>query len=443
MSTARKTGMRNAAEEMTSGGILDNRRQFLRFLAATPVLPFLRLSPMLQQALADDQKTGDPDGAAPSIVKSLELYGEQISSAKEAVDVFDLETVARRKLHVGHLAYLAAGEDDATARANRDGFTRYALRGRRLAGVGSVVDTSVKLFGVKWDSPLVLCPCGSQAAFHPDAELAVARAAKAKKTLQVLSTGASKSIEAVTAAREEPVWFQLYLDFDWNKTRAMVKRAEAAGSPVLVFTVDALGGNNREILTKVRHQNADFCATCHDRVPSGKAGGPMPATPPLGPPMMEKEPITWEYVKRLKDATTMKLIVKGIETREDAALAMEHGADGVWISNHGGRQINSLRSTIECVPEVIAGVARRGPVVVDSGFRRGGDIFKALALGATAIGVGRPYLWGLAAFGQEGVETAIDILNAELQMVMRQVGTGSVEKISASYVVERRNARGM
>jgi 4-hydroxymandelate oxidase len=435
--------MKMKTEAMTSGGISDNRRQFLRFLAATPVLQFLRLSSMLQQALADDQRNGDPDGSAPSVLKSLQLYGEQISSAREAVDVFDLETVARRKLHVGHLAYLAGGEDDATARANRDGFTRYALRGRRLAGVGKIVDTSVKMFGVKWDSPVMLCPCGSQAAFNSEAELAVARAAKTKKTLQVLSTGASKSIEDVSAARGTPVWFQLYMDFDWNKTLAMVKRAEAAGSPVLVFTVDALGGNNREILTKVRHQNAEFCETCHDKVPSGKAGGPMPATTPLGPPMMEKAPLTWEYVKRLKDSTKMKLVVKGIETREDAALAIEHGADGVWISNHGGRQENSLRSTVECVPEVVAGVAHRGPVIVDSGFRRGGDIFKALALGATAVGVGRPYLWGLAAFGQDGVETAIDILNAELQMVMRQVGTGSIEKISASYLIERRNASGV
>jgi 4-hydroxymandelate oxidase len=420
--------------------LFDDRRQFLRFLATTPVLPFLRLSPMLQQALADDQKTGDPDGSAPSVLKSLQLYGEQIASAKEAVDVFDLETVARRKLHVGHLAYLASGEDDATAHANRQGFTRYALRGRRLAGVGNEVDTSVKLFGVKWDSPIVLCPCGAQGAFHSDAEVAVARAAKARKTLQVLSTGASKSIEDVIAARGQPVWFQLYLDYDWNKTLAMVKRAEAAGSPVLVFTVDALGGNNREILTKIRHQNAEFCETCHDAVPSGRAGGPMPATTPLGPPMMEKAPITWEYVKRLRDSTKMKLIVKGIETREDAALAIEHGADGVWISNHGGRQINSLRATVECIPEVAAGVARRGPVIVDSGFRRGGDFFKALALGATAIGVGRPYLWGLAAFGQEGVETALDILNKELQMVMRQAGTGSVEKISASFIIDRGKA---
>jgi len=150
--------------------------------------------------------------------------------------------------------------------------------------------------------------------------------------------------------------------------------------------------------------------------------------------MMEKEPISWEYVKRLQDTTTMKLVVKGIETREDAELAMEHGADGVWVSNHGGRQANTGRSTIECVPEVVAGVAGRGPVIVDSGFRRGGDIFKALALGATAVGVGRPYIWGLASFGQEGVEAALDILRTELHMVMRQMGTASVNKINKSFV---------
>jgi isopentenyl diphosphate isomerase/L-lactate dehydrogenase-like FMN-dependent dehydrogenase len=156
--------------------------------------------------------------------------------------------------------------------------------------------------------------------------------------------------------------------------------------------------------------------------------------------MVEKGPITWDYVKRIKDATTMKVVVKGIVTREDAELAMQHGADGVWISNHGGRQENSGRSTVECVPDVVAGVARRAPVIVDSGFRRGGDIFKALALGATAIGVGRPYLWGLAAFGQEGVETVLDILDKELQMVMRQIGTGNLGNINKSYVIKRDRA---
>jgi isopentenyl diphosphate isomerase/L-lactate dehydrogenase-like FMN-dependent dehydrogenase len=158
---------------------------------------------------------------------------------------------------------------------------------------------------------------------------------------------------------------------------------------------------------------------------------PAPPAPEVGPP-------TWDYVKRLKDATPMKLVLKGIVTREDAEIALQHGVDGVWVSNHGGRAENSMRSTIECVPEVAAAVAGRAPVIVDSGFRRGTDIFKALALGATTIGIGRPYLWGLGAFGQEGVEAVVDILRRELQMVMRQAGTTDLAKIARAYVVDRR-----
>ena len=136
----------------------------------------------------------------------------------------------------------------------------------------------------------------------------------------------------------------------------------------------------------------------------------------------------------------MKVLLKGIVTREDAELAIEQGVSGLFVSNHGGRAENSLRATIECVPEVVAGVAGRAPVIVDGGFRRGTDIFKALALGATAVGVGRPYIWGLAAFGQDGVETVLDILRAELQLVMRQAGTTSVPKITREYVVDRARA---
>lgn len=163
----------------------------------------------------------------------------------------------------------------------------------------------------------------------------------------------------------------------------------------------------------------------------------MTTTEPLGPPSLDGRIVTWDYVKRLKDASTMKLLIKGIVTREDAELAIEYGADGVWISNHGGRMENSLRSTVECVPEVAAGVAGRVPIVVDGGFRRGTDIFKALALGATAVAVGRPYIFGLASFGQAGVETVLDILDSELRMVMRQAGTTGVAKISKDYVLDR------
>ena len=156
-----------------------------------------------------------------------------------------------------------------------------------------------------------------------------------------------------------------------------------------------------------------------------------------GAPIPEVGTPTWDFVKRLRDATTMKVLIKGIVTREDAELAMEHGVNGLFISNHGGRAENSQRATISCVSEVVAGVRNRGPVIVDGGFRRGTDIFKALALGATAIGIGRPYIWGLASFGQEGVEVVLALLRRELELVMRQAGTVAVPRITHDYIVAR------
>jgi isopentenyl diphosphate isomerase/L-lactate dehydrogenase-like FMN-dependent dehydrogenase len=366
-----------------------------------------------------------------------------INAAKDALDVFDFEAVARKNMLPAHWGYLETGtDDDGTVRANRAGFDRYQLRVRRLVDT-SKVDLSVRMLGVRWDTPILLCPCGSHKAFHPEGEVAVARASKSKRHLFVLATPATTSIEEVTAARGEPVWFQLYQRNDWNQTRQMIKRAEAAGCPALVYTIDLLGGSNRETNTRAQRRDTAQCSGCHTGRPgAGNSHQPMTADLKPAPPAPEVGPPTWDYVKRLKDATSMKLLLKGIVTREDAEIALKHGVDGVWISNHGGRAENSMRSTIECVAEVATGVAGRAPVIVDSGLRRGTDIFKALALGATTIGIGRPYLWGLGAFGQEGVEAVLDILRRELQMVMRQAGTVDVTRITRAYVVDRRGAPG-
>jgi isopentenyl diphosphate isomerase/L-lactate dehydrogenase-like FMN-dependent dehydrogenase len=316
---------------------------------------------------------------------------------------------------------------------------------RRLVDV-SKVDMSVQIHGVKWETPIVLCPVGSQKAFHPQGELAVARAAKAKGHLQVLSTVATTSIEDVSEARGMPVWFQLYAREDWNQTRQMVKRAEAAGAPAVVFTVDLLGGSNR--LTMLREQLRDTreCSTCHagGRPQPGISGRVddrdnrrKPALAELAPgePIPEVGTPTWDFVKRLKDTTRMKVFIKGIVTREDAELAMTHGVNGLFVSNHGGRAENSGRATISSLPEVVAGVAGRAPVIVDGGFRRGVDIFKGLALGAPAVGIGRPYIWGLASFGQEGVEAVLTLLRRELSIVMKQAGTTTIKRITKDYLV--------
>jgi len=414
---------------------MTSRRKFLGFLAASPLLPYLDLPAGWMAGRQDAAQDAD-----------------LIASPMEAVNVFDFEPVARKKLPPAHFGYLATGtDDDGTIKANREGFTRYEIRVRRLVDV-SKIDMSVDLLGRKWDSPIVLCPVGSQKAFHPEGEVAVARAAKARNHLQVLSTVTTSSVEDVNAARGEPVWFQLYHRQDWNQTRQMIKRAEAAGCPALVFTVDLLGGSNRETLIRAARRDTRQCVACHQggNPAPGRTGRvedadnrrrPMLAELVPGTPVTEIGTPTWDFVKRLKDTTRMKVLLKGIVTREDADLAMQHGVEGLFVSNHGGRAEDSHRATIECVSEVVAGVAGRAPVIVDGGFRRGTDMFKALALGATAVGIGRPHIWGLASFGQEGVEAVLDILRRELQMVMKQAGTTSVPRIKKEYVIDRQ-ARG-
>ena len=397
---------------------LRGRRALLRMLAASPLAAGLELPRGWFEARAQE-----PD---------------LITAAKDALDVFDLEAVAKKNLSPAHWGYLATGtDDDATIAANREGFTRYQLRMRRLVDIRAI-DTSVTVLGTRLDNPVFLCPIASHRAFHPDGELAVARAAKVGKHLVMLATPATTSIEEVNAARGEPVWFQLYPRNDWNQTRQMIRRAEASGCRVLVLTVDMLAGSNRLTVVRARRRDTAECGGCHEGGLNDNRHKPMIADLKPAPPAPEAGPVTWEFIRRLKDASSMKLAVKGIVTREDAEMAVQQGVDVVFVSNHGGRAENSLRSAIECVPEVVAGVAGRAPVIVDSGFRRGTDIFKALALGATAAGVGRPYIWGLAAFGQEGVEAALGILRRELQMVMRQAGTTTIGKITKASLVDRR-----
>lgn len=396
--------------------MMPDRRAFLKFLAGSPLLagllPFREA--FTQQALED-----------------------VISSPSEAINVLEFEAAARKALPPAHFGYMATGVDsDVTLKANREGFSHYQLRPRRLVDV-SRIDLSTEIFGVKWESPIVISPVGSQKAFHPEGEIAVAKAAQAKRTLQILSTVATSSVEDVTSARGGPIWYQLYTTNKWEATQKMVKRAEAAGCPVLVFTVDLPAGRNTETQELFRRMDTRQCTNCHSAAP-GAAYRRKPMFDGIDMTgLSQASPaLTWEFVRRLKDVTRMKLVLKGIETREDAALCLENGVDGIIVSNHGGRAEESGRATIDCLPEVIKAVDGRIPVLVDGGFRRGTDIFKALAMGARAICIGRPYIWGLSAFGQPGVERVLDILHRELDLVMRQCGTRSLKEINSAFIAD-------
>ncbi len=423
---------------------MTDRRQFLRFLAGSPLLAAAGLDARHLDGLlsSSPRRVSRALSAAQQATQGTPL----IQSASEALDVFDFEPVAKAKIPVAHWAYLATGtDDDGTIRANREGFNHWALKPRRLVDVRAI-DASVTLFGTKYPTPIVINPVGSQKAFHPLGEIAVARAARAKNHLQVLSTVATTSIEDAIAARGGTVWFQLYHDGqNWAKTKQMVQRAERAGSAAVVFTVDLLGGSNRETMLRGARLDTRKCTDCHPDGPPvpglrGAALGDIRRKPNLnGYPAITAIPEvgtpTWEFIDRIKAATSMKVMIKGIVTREDAELAVQHGVDGLFCSNHGGRAENSLRATIDSLPEVVQGTGGRIPVICDGGFRRGTDIFKAMALGAASAGIGRPYIWGLGAFGQEGVEMVLALLRYEFELVMRQMGTTSIAAIGSSSLV--------
>jgi (S)-2-hydroxy-acid oxidase len=414
------------------------RRRFLGFLAASPLLVSGGLiHGPLAKLLA--LNAGEEKGAH-EVLEGVAQGENLITSPDQAFDVMDFEAVARKVLPPAHFGYLATGvDDDATVRANREGFSHLEIRSRRMIDV-SRIDTSVRLFGTPWTSPIVLSPVSAQKAFHPDGENASAKAARAKQHLMILSTAATTSVEDVTAARGAPVWQQLYATDVWEVGRAIVKRAEVAGCPVLVLTVDLQPNSNRETLWRAKKADTRDCKMCHEE---GFAGylHQFPMFDRLDVSQvhdLHKTDMNWDFLKRLKDTTKMKLVLKGIVTREDAQLAVEHGVDGLIVSNHGGRAEETLRSTVECLPEVVQGCAGKIPVLIDGGFRRGTDIFKALALGASSICIGRPYNWGLAAFGQPGVEAVLAILRRELEGIMRQAGTTSIDKVTPAYVSDRR-----
>jgi isopentenyl diphosphate isomerase/L-lactate dehydrogenase-like FMN-dependent dehydrogenase len=399
-----------------------SRRNFLRFLAESPLLYGVGGALAATAARAQDD----------AVLSGALAFDGVIGSPEQAVNVWDFEAAIRKTLNAGHYAYLAQGSDDfGTIAANRAGFQKIGLRPRRLVDVGTV-DLSVDVFGQRLSSPIFLCPVGAQLMFHAEGEVAVARAAKAKNALQVLSTVANLSVEDVAAARDGPGWLQLYSVSDWAANERMLKRAEDAGCTAVAWTVD-IPMRNLEPLGRFDRDNDPVCQACH-------AG--MPANPFLMRRMFDGVDMTtarmgmaghsWDSVERIKRITSMKLLLKGIQTREDAALCLEHGVDGIVVSNHGGRADETLRGTIDCLPEVVEAVGGRIPVFVDGGVRRGTDVFKALALGATAVGIGRPYIWGLGSFGTPGVERVLDILHRELRIVMTQMGAATIADISPS-----------
>ncbi len=388
---------------------MTQRREFLKFLAASPLLTnYSAFAQEVEQTL-----------------------GQRLTDPSEVINVFEMEAIARERIPPAHLGYLSTGVDsDLTLRANRAGFSRFQIKPRRLVDV-SQTDTTVNVLGSEASSPIFLCPVGSQGAYHADAELGTARAAAAKGHHMVLSTQSSTSVEAVAEARGAPIWHQLYPTNRWEYTVAMLARAEAAGCTSVCLTIDLPGGRNTETSAVLNREDTRICASCH----TGQ-GKPMFEGLDMRGVGLFDSAMTWGVISRMKEVTDMNIVIKGVEVAADAALAVQFGADAIWVSNHGGRATETGRGTIECLPEIVAAVNGRIPIVVDGGFRRGTDIYKALAMGASAVGIGRPYCFGLGAFGQAGVERVLDLLNRELLITMRGSGTPTIDSIGPDYVLD-------
>ena len=405
-----------------------SRRRFLQYLAASPLVASSGLP-----AYAGDAPLKLPD---PMIWAPRAL--EPIKSPKEAINVFDFEPAAFKNVPPAHFGYMASGiDDEVTLRANREGFLKFQLRPRRLNDV-SKVDMSVDIFGSKYDSPVFISPTGGNQFFHEDGEVAVAKAARSGNHLHILSTSSNFSVEDVTKARGAPIWFQLYASPSWEVAQALIRKAEAAGCPVLMVTVDRVAGRNQETLFRLMRTDSRECSSCHDRSSFAARAARrhnydgIDLTKITG--SGESSNLTWDTVKRMRDTTRMKIVLKGIVTPEDAELSVKNGMDGILLSNHGGRGEDNGRSTIDALPEIIVAANGKMPVFIDGGFRRGTDVVKALALGATAVGVGRPYLWGLGAFGEEGVTRVLEIMRTETRVAMQQCGVRSISELNPNFV---------
>jgi len=344
---------------------------------------------------------------------------------KQALNINHLKLLAQQNLDLDAYHFIVGAADDlATAEENESAFGRIKIRPRRLVDV-SEIDTTVTLFGQTYAAPIGLAPAGNQQRIHADAELATATAAADRKTLMICSMMSNYSIEEV-AERGAAVWFQLYPSANRAFMTFLIRRAEAAGCETLVVTIDGPTRGNHEADRWFRI-NRDKSQP-RKRTRLGNWEG-FKGRKSIGDPAF-----TWDDIKWLRTQTSMNIVLKGIVTREDARLCRRYGVDGVIVSNHGGRQEGNGRGTVDVLPEVLDALNGRIPVMLDGGIRRGADAFKALAEGADACFVGRPYLWGLGAAGQEGVAAALDILNAELLRTMQYAGTTTVSAIKPPYI---------
>lgn len=354
----------------------------------------------------------------------------------EPVNVFDFETLAREKLpQIAYDYYASGAYDEITLRENHAAYDRIQLLYRVLVGVDRR-NLATTVFGQRVAMPILIAPTAFHCMAHPQGEIATVRAAGAAKTIMILSTLSNTAVEDVMAAASGPVWFQLYIYRDRGATEALVRRVEAAGCSALAVTVDApfLGRRERDVRNRFQLPPG---LSVKNMLPAGMADLPQQiADSGLAAyfAALFDQALTWKDIEWLRSITHLPVLVKGIVRPDDALRAVEHGVAGIIVSNHGGRQLDTSPATIRVLPGIAEAVAGRVDVLIDGGVRRGTDVIKAIALGAKAVLLGRPILWGLAADGERGVSQVLEILRTELDLAMALCGCRSVDDIGRDLV---------
>ena len=351
----------------------------------------------------------------------------------QPLSIREFESEARRRLDPAVYDYFAGGADDeVTLRANESAFGRIGLVPRVLCGAGTP-DLSTTLLGCRLSMPVVIAPTAFHRLAHPDGECATARASAAAGTIMTVSMASTVPIEEIAsqARASSPgddvrLWFQLYLQPDRAFTEVLIRRAEAAGCTALVITVDSpvFGRRERDLRNRFHDLPAGMCC---ENLRESHGVREIVFSPEF----------SWTDIDWLRKVTSLKIVLKGIVHPADAQLAICHGADAVIVSNHGGRQLDTAPATINLLPAIADAVDGRIPVLMDGGIRRGTDVVKALALGASAVAVGRPVLWGLAVGGEVGVKQVLEMLRAELALALALCGCGSPADVSRDLVTPR------
>jgi 4-hydroxymandelate oxidase len=358
---------------------------------------------------------------------------EQVGAAGDAApgNLPALERAARDNLSEQAWAYLAGGSGyEHTMRSNVEAWTRILLAPRALVDV-SALDTRLRLLGQDLAAPILLAPTATHGLFHRAAELETVRGAAAAETLLVASTLSTESVENIGAAAGGPWWFQLYVQRDLGFTRDLVGRAERAGASAIVLTTDlpVLATRDADVRDHLgAAEGAVYGNLLGLDLEAARAAGQRADNPHLNPAM------TWADLEWLRSISTLPLVLKGLLRPDDARRAVEAGAAAVIVSNHGGRALDTTPATAAALPMVLEAVRGDVPVLVDGGLRRGTDIAKALALGATAVLVGRPYVWGLAVAGADGVRTVVDVLRRELETAMALLGAPTLADLDRNLL---------